>query len=60
MFEKLFLAASLTLLVHIFAGVRTSPKLPVNFVLRSSDRPTQIQKLPQVAVPVALKSNVES
>ncbi|WP_293337246.1 hypothetical protein [Microcoleus sp. CAWBG58] len=60
MCEKLFLAASLTLLVHIFAGVGTSAKLPVNFVLRSSDRPTQIQKLPLVKVPASFKSNVKS
>ncbi|MEG3863057.1 hypothetical protein [Microcoleus sp. herbarium12] len=60
MFEKLLLAASLTLLVQIFAGVNTPPKLPVNFVLRSSEPPAQILKLPLVAVPAALKSNVES
>ena len=60
MCEKLFLAASLTVLVQIFAGVGTSTKLPVNFVLRSSDRPTQIQKLPLVGVPASFKSNVES
>lgn len=60
MFEKLLLAASLTLLVHIFAGVGTSPKLPKNLVWRSSDRPAQIQKLPLVTVPASFKSNVES
>ncbi|WP_332985896.1 hypothetical protein [Microcoleus sp. A003_D6] len=60
MLEKLLLSAALTLSLHIFAGVSTSAQLPKNLVLRSSDRPTQTVKLPLVAVPVAIKSNVES
>ncbi len=60
MFEKLLLSAALTLSLHIFAGVSTSAKLPKSLVLRSSDRPTQTVKLPSVAVPAGLKSNVES
>ena len=60
MFEKLLLAAALTLLVHIFGGVSTSPKLPKTLVLRSSDRPTQTLKIPFITVPVDFKSNVES
>ncbi|MEG4320223.1 MULTISPECIES: hypothetical protein [unclassified Microcoleus] len=60
MLEKLLLAGALTLSVHIFAGVSTASKLPKNLVLRSIDGPTQTQKLPLVAVPEALKSNVES
>ncbi|MEG3842643.1 hypothetical protein [Microcoleus sp. herbarium14] len=60
MFEKLLLAAALTLSLHIFAGVSTSAKLPKSLVLRSSDRPTQTVKLPLVAAPVGLKPNVES
>lgn len=60
MSEKLFLAASLTLLVQIFAGVSTAPKLPMNFVLRSSDRPSETLKLPLVAVPAGFKSGLES
>jgi hypothetical protein len=60
MLEKLLLAAVLTLLVEIFAGVSNSAKLPKNLVLRSIDPPTQTQKLPLIAVPAALKSNVES
>ena len=60
MFEKLLLAAALTLSVHVFAGVSTSPKLPNTLVLRSIDRPTQTVKLPLIQVPVDFKSKVES
>ena len=60
MFEKLLLAAALTLSVQIFSGVSTSPKLPKTLVLRSSDGPTQTLKLPFIAAPVDFKSNVES
>ncbi|MEG4350778.1 hypothetical protein QUA70_10685 [Microcoleus sp. LAD1_D5] len=60
MLEKLLLAAGLTLSLHIFPGLSTSAPLPKNLVLRSSDRPAQTQKLPIVAVPAALQSNVQS
>ncbi len=58
MLEKLLLSAALTLSLHIFAGVSTSPKLPKNLVLQSSDRPTQTLKVPVIAAPAGLKPNV--
>ena len=60
MFEKLLLAAALTLSLHIFPGVSASTKLPKSLVVRSSDGPTQTLKLPFITAPVDFKSNVES
>ncbi|MEG3967535.1 hypothetical protein QUA00_07880 [Microcoleus sp. T2B6] len=60
MFEKLLLAAGLTLSLQIFPGLSTSAKLPKNVVVRSSDRPAQTVKLPIVAVPAGVKPNVQS
>ena len=51
MLEKLLLAVGLTLSLHVFAGVTTSPKLPENHVMRSSQTLTQFLKLPLVATP---------
>lgn len=51
MLEKLLLAVGLTLSLHVFTGVSTSPKSPQNYVLRSSQTLTQVLKLPLVAVP---------
>ena len=51
MLEKLLLAVGLTLSLHVFAGVTTSPKLPQNHVMRSSQTLTQFLKLPLVATP---------
>jgi hypothetical protein len=60
MFEKLLLAAALTLSLQIFAGVGTSAKVPKNYVFRSLLSPVEIQKLPLVATPSPVKQNVES
>ncbi|MEG3930234.1 MULTISPECIES: hypothetical protein [unclassified Microcoleus] len=60
MFEKLLLAAGLTLSLQIFPGLSTSAKLPKNLVVRSSDRPAQTVKLPLVSVPAGVKPNVQS
>lgn len=51
MLEKLLLAVGLTLSLQVFAGVSTSPKLPKNYVMRSSQTLSQVLKLPLVAVP---------
>ena len=51
MLEKLLLAVGLTLSLHVFPGVSTSPKLPENHVMRSSQTLTQFLKLPLVAIP---------
>ncbi len=51
MLEKLLLAVGLTLSLHVFTGVSTSPKLPQNYVLRSNQTLTQFLKLPLVSVP---------
>lgn len=60
MFEKLLLAAALTLSLQIFAGASTSTKLPKTYVFRSLLGPVQTQKLPQVAVPSSVELTVES
>ncbi len=60
MLEKVLLAAALTLSLQVFPGLSTSAKLPKNLVLRSSNRPTQTQKLPVVSVPAGQKPNVQS
>jgi hypothetical protein len=52
MLEKLLLAVGLTLSLHVFAGVNTSPKLPQNHVMRSNPTLTQFLKLPLVVVPM--------
>lgn len=51
MFEKLLLAAALTLSIQIFAGASTSTKLPKTYVLRSLSNQPQTVKLPVVEVP---------
>lgn len=58
MLEKLLLAVGLTLSLHVFAGVTTSPKLPQNHVMRSSPSLTQVLKLPLVAVPSSTESQI--
>jgi hypothetical protein len=60
MFEKLLLAAALTLSLQIFSGVSTSAKVPKNHVFRSILSPVEIQKLPLVATPSPVDRNVES
>lgn len=58
MLEKLLLAVGLTLSLHVFTGVSTSPKSPQNYVLRSSPSLTQVLKLPLVAVPSSTESQI--
>jgi hypothetical protein len=60
MFEKLLLAAAITVSLQIFAGVSNSPKLPENHVFRSLLVPVETQKLPLVATPSPVDRNVES
>lgn len=58
MFEKLLLAAALTLSLQIFAGASTSTKLPKTYVFRSNQTLTQVLKLPLVAVPTLAESEI--
>ncbi len=58
MLEKLLLAVGLTLSLHVFSGVTTSPKLPENYVMRSSQTLTQFLKLPVVATPSDAESKI--
>jgi hypothetical protein len=60
MFEKLLLAAAITLSLQIFAGVSTSAKVPKNYVFRSLLGPVETQKLPLVATPSPVARNLES
>ncbi|MCU0546961.1 MAG: hypothetical protein MUE44_33170 [Oscillatoriaceae cyanobacterium Prado104] len=46
MFEKLLLAAALTLSVQIFAGASPSAKLPKSYVFRSLLSPVTLLKPP--------------
>lgn len=58
MLEKLLLAVGLTLSLHIFPGVTTSPKLPQSLVMRSSETLTEFLKLPVVATPSRTESQI--
>jgi hypothetical protein len=58
MLEKLLLAVGLTLSLHVFSGVTTSPKLPQNHVMRSSETLTELLKLPLVVVPSRAESEI--
>jgi len=58
MLEKLLLAVGLTLSLHVFAGVTTSPKLPQSHVMRSGETLTQFLKLPLVAIPSRTESKI--
>jgi hypothetical protein len=60
MFEKLLLAAALTLSVQIFAGVSTSKKLSENHVFRSPLTAVETLQVPLVATPSPVYRNVES
>jgi hypothetical protein len=60
MFEKLLLAAALTLSVQIFAGVSTSKQLPENHVFRSPLSPVESRQVPLVATPSPIYQNLES
>jgi hypothetical protein len=60
MFEKLLLAAAITLSLQIFAGASTSTKLPENHVFRSLLGSVEIQKLPLVATPSPVDRHLES
>lgn len=51
MFEKLLLAAAITLSLQIFAGASTSTKLPKTYVLQTLQNQPQTVKLPVVEVP---------
>ena len=59
MLEKLLLAVGLTLSLHVFVGVGTSPKLPENHVVRSIPTLSQLIKLPFVAVPSPAESEIQ-
>jgi hypothetical protein len=58
MFEKLLLAAALTLSLQIFAGASTSTKFPKTYVFRANQTLTQVLKLPLVAVPTLAESEI--
>lgn len=58
MFEKILLAAALTLSIQIFAGARTDTTLPKTYVFRSNPTLTQVLKLPRVAVPSRAESEI--
>lgn len=60
MFEKLLLAAAITLSLQIFAGATTSTKLPKTYVFRSLSAPVQTLKLPLVAVPSRGETDIRS
>lgn len=60
MFEKLLLAAAITLSLQIFAGATTSTKLPKTYVFRSLSGPVQTLKLPLVAVPSRGETDIRS
>lgn len=58
MFEKMLLAAGLTLSLQIFAGVSSSTKLPKSYVFRSLLNPVQTIQLPLVAVPPRAETEI--